>query len=407
MTIPFRPILSALLRNRVGAILVAGQIAIALGVLVNAVYIVKQRMDLIGRPTGIDVENIFVVSATAFGRNLNYVGMLQEDLGYLQSLPGVIGATTSNAVPLSGSGSSDYVKRRPDEMIGRSSLVNYFEVTDRAVDALGLQLSAGRWFTANEVVPPPKVPFGPYGGPVVITRGYAEKMFPNESPLGKTLYESRGNPLTIIGVVDHMLGSWLIPGQGTSDDIMYIPRLATGPGVPYLVRTKPGMRDTVMRQVEKDMAQRNRARSVDYVRPLDLYVKRSYMLDRNMAIYLSIVTTMLLVITSLGIFGLATFNVSTRTKQVGTRRAVGARRRDVVLHFLAENWMITTGGVVLGSVLALIAGHLLSIEYRLPRVDLYYIVGGVLVLWAVGLAAAWYPARRAARISPALATRTV
>jgi putative ABC transport system permease protein len=407
MTIPFRPILSALLRNRVGAVLVAGQIAIALAVLVNAVYIVKQRVDMIGRPTGIDVENIFIVSATGFGRNLDHAAMVREDLAWLQSLPGVIAATTSNSVPLSGSGSSDYVKRFPDEKLGRQGLVNFFEVTDRGADTLGIKLSAGRWFTPNEVVPPPKILFGPYNGPIVVNREYAERIFPNESALGKTLYESRGGPLTIIGVVDHMLGSWPVPGMGSSNDVMYIPRIASGPNVPYMVRAKPGMRDALMQQVEKELGPRNRARAIDFVRPLDLYVKRVYMLDRNMSIYLVIVTSLLLVITSLGIFGLATFNVSTRTKQVGTRRAVGARRRDVVLHFLAENWMITTVGVVAGSMLALVAGHLLSLEYRLPRVDLYYIVGGVLVLWFVGLAAAWAPARRAARISPALATRTV
>ncbi len=111
-------------------------------------------------------------------------------------------------------------------------------------------------------------------------------MFPNESALGKTLYESRGAPLTIVGVVDHMLGSWPLPGQGTSNDIMFLPRIATGPNVPYLVRTKPGMRDSIMRQVEKEMGPRNRARAIDFVRPLDLYVKRTYMLDRNMSIYL-------------------------------------------------------------------------------------------------------------------------
>jgi putative ABC transport system permease protein len=86
---------------------------------------------------------------------------------------------------------------------------------------------------------------------------------------------------------------------------------------------------------------------------------------------------------------------------------VGARRRDIVAHFLVENWMISTAGVLVGCVLALAAGHLLSVQYDLPRVDLYYIVGGVLVMWLIGLAAAWHPSRRAARISPALATRTV
>jgi putative ABC transport system permease protein len=162
-----------------------------------------------------------------------------------------------------------------------------------------------------------------------------------------------------------------------------------------------------MRKVEAELGPRNDGRAVNYVRTLKLYKDRSYLTDRNMAIYLVIVTALLLAITSLGIFALATFNVSTRTKQVGTRRAVGARRRDIVAHFLVENWMITTGGVIVGCVLALAAGHVLSLQYDLPRVDLYYIVGGVLVMWVVGLAAAWHPSRRAARISPALATRTV
>src|SRR5689334_18100183 len=182
---------------------------------------------------------------------------------------------------------------------------------------------------------------------------------------------------------------------------------SAGPGLIYLVRTAPGMRDKLMKKVEAEMAARNRARSVNFIRTLQTYVDRTYLSDRNMAIYLVIVTALLLAITSLGIFSLATFNVSTRTKQVGTRRAVGARRRDIVAHFLVENWMITTCGVLIGCVLSLAAGYVLSVEYEVPRVDLYYIVGGVLVMWAVGMAAAWHPSRRAARISPALATRTV
>ena len=405
MNVPFRPIVSALLRNRAGAMLVAAQIAIALAVLANAVYIVKQRVDLIGRPTGIDVENIFVVSATGFSKQFDYGAMLAEDLGWLQRMPGVIAATATNSIPLSGSGSSDYFTLKPDDKAGRSALVNYFELNERGAETLGLELSAGRWFTQAEVLPPPKVLFGPYTGPIVVTKNYADRMFPNGDALGKSVYEVRGSPRTIIGIVDHMIGSWVTPGLPT--EVMYVPRQASGPSVRYLVRTRPGDRDRVMQTVEAQMSAINRSRAIDYVRTLDFYRKRSYLTDRNMGIYLVTVTVLLLAITALGIFGLATFNVSTRTKQVGTRRAVGARRRDIVAHFLVENWMITTAGVVVGCVLALAAGHWLSLEYNLPRVDLYYIVGGVLVLWVVGVVAAWHPARRAARISPALATRTV
>ena len=89
----------------------------------------------------------------------------------------------------------------------------------------------------------------------------------------------------------------------------------------------------------------------------------------------------------MGIVGLAAFNVTTRTKQLGTRRAIGARKFHIVRYFLVENWLITTGGVVLGCILALAAGVQLSRMYQIPQLPLYYLVGGVLLLWIVGLLA--------------------
>ncbi len=405
MSVPFRPIVSALFRNRAGALLVAAQIAIALAVMANAVCIVKQRVDRIGRPTGIDVENIFLVSTAGFARQFNYAAMLDEDIKWIGSIPGVLGVTATNTVPLSGGGSSDYVTLTPTAKSGRETLVNYFELNEQGADTLGLKLSAGRWFNRTEVLPPPVTVFDSYSGPTVLTKEYADRLFPNGDALGKNIYGSRGEPMTIIGIVDHMLSSYLAPNWPS--DVIYLARQPVGPNATYLVRTRPGMRDELMRKVEAELGPRNRGRAINGVRTLSIIKARSYLTDRNMSIYLVTVTALLLAISSLGIFGLATFNVSTRTKQVGTRRAVGARRRDIVAHFLVENWLITTGGVLAGCVLALAAGHLVSLEYNLPRLDLYYILGGVLVMWVVGLAAAWHPSRRAARISPALATRTV
>ena len=406
MNVPFRPILSALLRNRAGAMLVALQVAIALAVLVNAVYIVKQRIDRIDRPTGLDVDNIFIAAVTGFTKQFNYSAALDEDIQWLSALPGVIGVTATNSVPLSGGGSSDIVKLVPSAKGGHENLVNYFHLNEQGAEALGIKVIAGRWFKREEVQAPLPTLFSAYTGPVVITKSYADKIFPKGDALGKVVYGSTNQPMPIIGIVDHMLGSW-VTGVDHPEDVMYMALQPTGPSTRYLVRTKPGMRDQLMRRVEAELGPRNEMRSVNSVRTLALFKARSYLTDRNMAIYLIVVTALLLAVTSLGIFALATFNVSTRTKQVGTRRAVGARRRDVVAHFLVENWIITTGGLLLGCVLALAAGHLVSINYELPRVDLYYIVGGVLAMWVIGVAAAWHPSRRAARISPALATRTV
>lgn len=403
MSIPFRPIISALLRNRTGALLVAVQISIALAVLVNAVYIVEQRVDKMNRPTGMDDQNIFVVSSTGFARNFDYQATLHEDLDYLRSLPGVIAASAVNAVPLSGGGSANHINAvtgKPAD--GQSG--NYFAVDEQGLTMLGVKLVAGRDFRAEDVQPPPSNVQTYYSPQVIVSKPLAEALFPQGDALGKTVYDVEDKPATIIGIVENMLGSWV--SRDHADYTYFVPRFPNGPAVRYMVRTQPGQRDALMRTVEEHMSASNLHRAINWVRPLALFKKNSYLADRNMGVFLVTVTALLLAITSLGIFGLATFNVSTRTKQIGTRRAVGARRRDIVRYFLVENWMITTCGVLIGCIMALAIGYWLSHEYHLPRVDLYYLVAGVAVLWTLGTLAAWQPARRAAKVSPALATRT-
>jgi putative ABC transport system permease protein len=214
-------------------------------------------------------------------------------------------------------------------------------------------------------------------------------------------------PATIVGIVEHMHGGRV--GWNRVDRVMLAPRIPypDEPAVAYVVRTQPGRRDAVMQTVEAHLTDSNPQRMIEYVRPLTYFKNLSYIADRNMGVFLVTVTAMLLVITSVGIFGLATFNVSTRTKQIGTRRAVGARRSDIVSYFLVENWLVTTAGIVLGCALALGSGHWLATQYQLPQLDLYYLVGSIPLLWIIGLLAAWQPARRAAKVSPAVATRSV
>jgi putative ABC transport system permease protein len=122
---------------------------------------------------------------------------------------------------------------------------------------------------------------------------------------------------------------------------------------------------------------------------------------------LSLVAAFVLLVTIVGIVGLAAFTVATRTKQLGTRRAIGATKFHILRYFLVENWLITSAGALAGCALALGVGFRLSTMYRMPRLPLLYLVGGVVVLWLVGLSAVWIPARRAAAVSPAVATRTV
>src|SRR5689334_19175484 len=96
------PLISALLRNKTGPMLVALQVAITLAVAVNALYLIMLRVEVARRPTGMDVENIFWIQSRAYAEAFNHQAAAQADLQYLNSLPGVQAATTINFPPMSG-----------------------------------------------------------------------------------------------------------------------------------------------------------------------------------------------------------------------------------------------------------------------------------------------------------------
>jgi putative ABC transport system permease protein len=399
-----RPIISALMRNRTGAVLVALQMALALGVLVNAVYVVKQRVEKVSRVTGMDDANMIVAASSGFGTNYDHAATMREDAAYLRSVPGVIAAAPTSWVPLSGGGSSSGWSAKPDAKPADTKSAAYLQTDHAVIDALGLKLIAGRKFRPEDILPPTEG--NDHVPQAIITKAYSKEVFGTENGVGRVLYDGQNRTTTVIGIIDKMQAAWV--NWDKLDNVLLAPRLPSyGNGAYYMVRTEPGQRDAVMRLVEEKLSTSNPDRMIEWVRTFEFFKQRSYRSDRNMSIFLVSVTALLLAVAALGIFGLATFNVGTRTKQIGTRRAVGARRADILRYFMVENWLITTAGIVVGCGLALSVGYWLSIEYELPRLDLYYLVAGVLALWALGLGAVWQPARRASAISPAVATRTV
>ncbi|MBP7609361.1 MAG: ABC transporter permease [Steroidobacteraceae bacterium] len=398
-----KPILSSLRRSPTGAILVALQIALALAIVVNSLYIIVQRIQTVNRDPGVDVPNIFLVGWVPSNDKFQGEVTIREDLATLRSLPGVKAATVINAVPLSGGGSSTSIHTEPNEK-GQRADINYFEVDEHGLDTLGISLVAGQNFDPTIVTKPPRnSSFSPPG--MLITQQAAKELFPNEPALGKTVYSGTSQPITILGIIDHMHGSW--PSWDKVGNVALFPVIPDETYARYMVRAQPGQRDALMKAAEEALNKIDNGRVILKVRTLEYVAANTYADDRAMAVYLGVVISLLLGISALGIFGLAAFNVSTRTKQIGTRRAVGARRTDILKYFLAENWLITSLGVVLGCVLALLLGYWLSTTFELPRLKLYYLLLGVVGLWIVSLAAAFRPARRASLVSPAIATRTV
>jgi putative ABC transport system permease protein len=404
-----RPIISALLRNKTGVVLLTLQIAITMAVIVNAAFIVNQRLSQINRDPGFDVPNMLTFQSWGFGKNYNHEVAVREDTDFLASLPGVLGVTTTGALPLSNSGSMNTFRNSGDEFDADGADVpdfpaNTYYVNEQVLDAFGVSLYAGRTFYPEEILPRARgdSKFVPV---VMMTRDLAMKAFGTEDAVGKTLYDSFGRPAEVVGVIENMQGAWV-----TWDDLTHVlllPGTEGGPFLRYAVRTEPGSRDAIIKAVEEQLPGRNSDRMIRQIQPYTEIVARSYRRDHSMTILLIATVILLVSITSLGIIGLASFAVRQRTKQIGTRRAVGATRGDIVRYFLLENWLVTTAGVVLGVILAVAMNMWLVESYALEKLDWMYLPVGVVVLWLLGQLAVLVPALRAANIPPATATRSV
>jgi putative ABC transport system permease protein len=409
-----RALLSALWRSKTGPLLVAAQVAITLAVVVNVAYVVQQRLADANKPTGIDLDNMFWIATAANAQDYDHAAVVRNDLAYLNSLPGVIAATITSQLPQTWSSSDLPFAADPETLqtsAGGESARIYFG-DEKFLDALGLKLVAGRNFDPNVIGPPLEergASYATWAPEVVITQALADKLFPDGQALGKTLYAGLINKSsTIVGIVGYMQAQPL-PARLEKfvTELVFVPIITPGPNAQYIIRTQPGQRDAIMAKVEAEFSDREPSRFVVRMQAYDKTAADTRQGMRGSAVVLAAVGICVLAVTVIGIVGLAAFNVTTRTKQLGTRRAIGARKFHILRYFLVENWLITTGGAVLGCALALGAGMYLATTYELPRLPLFYLVGGVVLLWTIGLLAVLVPARRAASISPAIATRSV
>jgi putative ABC transport system permease protein len=400
------PIFRALLRNRMGAFLIALQIALTLAIITNAAFIISQRSAEIARPSGLDEENTAMYITTLFDPKVDQAQTYRDDLEVLRAIPGVVAVTTTQSVPVSGSGWGEGIYTRPDQTSDESINFGRFMVDEHALEAFDLKLLEGRNFRADEVQlrSMDSITVARY---MIVSKSFADAMFPDGDALGKTVFDEPegGDPMEIIGIYDHMQNAWP-DSENVNNTALFPERSMFGGTMVYVLRAEPGQLANAMKAAEEYLS-KNRSRIVEIVRTIAEQKKRTYSHDIAMVKLLTAVIIVLSAVTGLGIVGLAWFSVSQRRKQIGTRRALGATRADIVRYFMLENWMITTAGLAIGLVGALTLNWFLDTRFEVGRVPLWYLPVGMVALWTLGQLAVLLPARRAASIPPAMATRSV
>src|SRR3984885_1363129 len=181
-----RPILSATNRNKFGAILIATQMAVTLAFLSNSLTIIESRLSWSARPTGVDEANLFVISSEMMEGRDDLTAHENADVAALRSLNGVVDAYATNDYPLAGGGWSLSVALTADQKTPSANSGYYF-ADEHALGTLGLRLSAGRNFNADEVVNRTTADIPPVGS-TIVTKALAEKVFPAGDALGKSIF---------------------------------------------------------------------------------------------------------------------------------------------------------------------------------------------------------------------------
>jgi len=401
-----RPILSTLRRHRTAALLIVLEIALTCAIVCNAVFLISNRVERLNFPSGMADGELVYVSTSSIGRDPESPANTRIDLAALRAIPGVRGVAIVNEIPYGDQSDNTGLKLAPGQKAPTIDVSTY-RFDFGSVDTLGLRLVAGRDFRADEILDGRELDKSsdPVLPSAIVTRAVAERLFAGRDPVGQVIYLDGDHPTRVVGVVDRLVRPQ--PRNADARDLwsVILPVRQTFNAGMYMLRTEPGRRDAVLKAAQLALDRKDGRRVAGNSGRFSDLRADFYRADLSMVWLLAGVCAALLVVTAFGIVGLASFWVQQRTRMIGTRRALGATRAQVLRYFQTENLLLTSAGIAIGMLGAYAINQWLMTQYELPRLPLAYLPLGALMLWTLGQLAVLAPARRAAALPPAHAMR--
>jgi putative ABC transport system permease protein len=359
-------------------------------------------------PNAIDEQGL--VAVTLRGTDDKLSGSdIPRNLAALHGIAGVQSAAVTSTLPLSTNNWGWSFGTKPESSISdqHNTNVSLFFIGEGGDKTLGLQMAQGRFFNVDDYANSSigSAPL-PETHVVVITQNLAQKLWPGQPALGKTMYTT-AHYYTVVGVTANVLRPNIGSQSDNNYNAAYFPLSASGSkGVLayYIIRCAPQDRDRIVHEAEQKLGELNPAAIAKGQTFSDIRTK--YFADMSsMAWMLVLVCVVMLAVTAFGIVGLTSFWVNQRRQQIGVRRAVGATRGHIMQYFQTENFLLSAAGVVIGMGLAYGINAYLMQHYEMSRMPWYYLPGGAIGLWLIGQIAVLGPALRAAAVPPVVATR--
>jgi predicted permease len=378
--------------RRAASWLVAGEIALAGVLLVGAGLTLRSLSNLIAVNPGFRIDNVLTLQialpAARYRSADSVVEFYARAQRALEDLPEVMHAGTAEVVPLTGNNWTVVLDRldRPQPAGQRPPDVGWQMASAGYFRALDIPLKSGRLFEDRDRLE--KIT------PVIISQALADQYFSNEDPIGIRLKAGSPDGAVIVGVVGNIRRASLTDRPRAD---MYFP----GPANTLFIRAT-GDPLTVVAAVRTALRSLEPGVVIRGARTLSDYAAASMAVARLAMRLLAGFACIAVLLSAVGIYGVMAYSVRRRSREIGTRVALGAARGDIIRMVMREGGMITAVGIVTGLGAGLLAARsLAAVLYGVPTGDPFSLSAAALVLALTGLGACYIPARRASRIDPA------
>ena len=383
-------------------LMVAGQVAVSAVLLVAAGLLLRSFERLQTVDPGFDTENVITarlaLNWTKYDTPEKTQDFFRRVLERLEGHPAVVHAAVGSAAPLTQTGMMSQGFRVEDQpqLDGPAPTLDVAFISEDYFSALSIPLLRGRVFDRRDHVESPAV--------AAIARSFAERLWPNENPVGRRLSLDDGQSwIEIVGVVGDVRQLSL---ELDAADQLYRPISQVGFSNRIIVRSQADP-ETMARDLAAAVRAVDPQQPVERVERLEATRRASLETPRTTTWLISLFAALALVITATGVTGVVAWSVSQRTREIGLRMALGARRRQVLALVVRQGLLMVAVGATLGLGGALFFVRLLEdLLFETSAFDWLTLVSVPIVLLGAGLIACLAPARRAAEVDPNVALRS-
>jgi predicted permease len=393
--------------------LVVAQIALSCCLLIGAGLFVRTVQNLKGLDVGFNRENLTVFDLD-LGKdydNARWLNLRQELLRRLEGMPGAVSATFSNIQSLGGAEGSWGGPYKVAATGSGSSAEEGLEIRGTAVgpryfETMGIPVRRGRSFTPeDEGLAAQAGQTKPATRTIILDETSARRLFGDEDPVGKLLrpIESSWPPMEVIGVVQDVIHKNLRKGPRISIYALETRRWA---GLTFFYVRSLGQPLSAAAGIRRIVRELDPKVEVSGLQTVNELVDEQVLQERTISHLAGFFSLSALALACLGLYGILSYNVVRRTREMGIRMALGAQRRNVIGVVLRQGMTLTLLGCAAGMLLAMVLTRVVSsLLYGVTPTDPVTFVLTVLLLGLVAFVSCWLPARRAARIDPMAALR--